>query len=111
MTRPPPEFQFVRAQSGGYHWPKHWTLALASTGRFFRSAQGRVLFLAQTSPDEFIALGRYAELKAIIEDGAVLRLTGDTPDESEWKFLYYALNDHRWRLPSASNRASAPVRQ
>lgn len=99
-----PSFSFVRAQSGSPQFPKIWLASLADTGRFFRSAQGKILFLAQTSPDEFISLGRADELRAVIEDGSVLVLSGDAPNADDWKALWHATSDHRWRLPSAANR-------
>jgi hypothetical protein len=99
-----PTFKFCRATSGSREFPREFLTALAETRRFYRNSIGKVLFLVNTAPDEFIELRRTEEFRSIIEDASVIRLTGDAPNDDDYKALFYAVLDHRWRLPGAGSR-------
>jgi hypothetical protein len=106
-----PTFEFIRSENGSLQWPKGWMQALTSTGRFFRSREGKMLFLVQDNPAEWVAVSRWQELKSILIDGSVLRITGDALDDNDWQAIGHITGDTRWRLPSASNRSSQAVQR
>ncbi len=99
-------FEYRSAQAGDRGpLPKQFVQTLIDTGRFFRSARGHVLFLASTRPfDEFVAIARRDELRAILESGEVLQLTGDELDADDYQGMWFWLSDFRWKLPSVNAR-------
>lgn len=93
-------------------FPRTLIAALANTGRFFRSAAGKILFLVQSNPDEFIPVTRREELRAILEGSDFFEFTGDKLTLDDWAGIWFAAYDFRVKLPSSSRRyASGPFDQ
>lgn len=111
----PITFEYRRSTLDFYKFPKQWHAALAATGRFYRNKEGRCLFLVAENDGaaEFMVVSRMEELRGLVESGEFIRITGDVLTDSDWRSIWHAHSDHRWRLPSASNRErkvlAAPV--
>jgi hypothetical protein len=96
-------FEFRKALAGDRGaYPKAFFNALAASGRFFRNRRGQILFLASRNPDEFVAVQRREELRAILESAEVVRLTGDPLDNDDFAGMWFWLHDRRMFLPAAS---------
>jgi hypothetical protein len=71
-----------------------------STKRFARNERGAVVW--SPSPNDWIPIARAAEFRTVLEDGEILRITGDVGrgDDTDVYFtLWTMLNDRRWLLP------------
>src|SRR5207237_848283 len=76
---------------------KAFVAVCLSTKRFARNEKGAVVW--SPTPDDWIPIARAAEFRTVLEDGDVLKVTGDATTTDAFFCLWTYLNDRRWMLP------------
>jgi hypothetical protein len=84
--------------------PKSFVEAIIKTKRFYRNDKSQILFLTGTY--DFVLVERKQDLRSILEDSGVIKITGDPIGPSGEFGFWVALTSQKWKLPNvASYRA------
>lgn len=94
-----PTFEY-RLATAVDHGPasKAFVEAIIKTRRFYRNDKSQILF--EIAPNDFVCVSRKQELRNILDDGDVVKITGDPLDDSAEFGFWLWLTAQRWKIPS-----------
>ena|SRR5438874_1594173 len=100
-----PKFNFSLRDAADRATAKQFAELCISTGRFARNEKGSVVW--SPGPGDWIPIARHAEFRTVLEDGDVLKVTGDLNSDAYFT-LWTFLNDRRWMLPRVGGAWNPP---
>ena len=92
----PPTFIFSLRDAAKPETAKAFVELVISTGRFARNEKGSVVW--SPAPNDWVPIARANEFRAILEDGEIIRVTGDVNSDAYFTLWMYVA-DRRWKLP------------
>jgi len=91
-----PTFCFLQRDAASRETEREFLRQLIATGRFWRNEKSQIMF--KVGSDDYVLIERKQGFRSILEDGDVLKLTGDL-DDTCFDILWIWITAAKWKLP------------
>lgn len=91
-----PMFEFLQRDAAKLESSRAFMAAVLATKRFWRNEKSSIMF--EVGPHDYCLVERKQGFRTILEDGEVLRLSGDL-DDSAFDILWIWITAAKWKLP------------